>query len=255
MGLFDVVGGAVGGALGSAFGTGGTVLGGLLGGLGGKGGAFAPQPPPPYNPGSYKDRTGIYAGAPEIPGYQQYGPELNTQGLEKYRQEATRTGPSAWAGLMGKQQEQEYQKALEASRGQLASQTAGAESALAMRGGLSSGARERLQKQGLLAQMQAGQNLSQQKSANLLQAAINDEQNRIAQLGALPGMELQALAPSRTREEALNRYAQDKYRTEAGIWGAGQQASMMDPDNPASPNYDDRRRLWNPLHWPSYLGL
>lgn len=239
MGFFDSIGSTLGGAVGGGF------IGGLLGGspganigagLGGYQGYQAAQPKP-FNPGNYKERTGVYAGAPDYPAFQQLGQQLNTQGLDKYRQEALSTGPSAWAGLMGQQQSEAYKKAQDLASGKAAGGVASAESALAMRGGLSSGARERLQKQGVLSKALAGQDLASQHAGNLLQIGINDEQNRMARLGALPGMEVQAMAPAIGQQQLQNQYNLGRYGTEAGIWASGQQANAMDPNNPASPYY------------------
>jgi len=236
MGLFD--GGILGGILG---GPGGAQTGAALGATG-----WGRPTQQPYNPGNYKDKTGVYAGVPDLPQYQQTAQDVNQQGINKYRQEALRSGPSAWAGLQGQQQEQQYGQAMDEARGQVASQTAGAEGSLAMRGGLSSGARERVQKQGLLSGMQAGQNLARTRAGNLLQIGVNDEQNRISQLGSLPGMENQAVSQGMTREAARNQLAQSNAQTEGMIWAAGQGANAQDPRNPASVNYDDQKRWYKP---------
>lgn len=236
----------------------GGIAGGLLGGIGGIGGSIfgasagsgiGSPGPAPYNPGNYKDRTGIYAGAPDMATYQQTAGDVNHQGIDKYRSEALRTGPSAWAGLQGQQQNQQYNQAMNQAGAQTASATASAEGALAQRGGLSSGARERVQKQGLLAQVGAGQNLASQRAGNMLQIGVNDEQNRVSQLGALPGMENTAMALPFAREQAQNQLAQSNNQLAGMIWGSGQAAAAQDPRNPASANYDDGHRWYNPTTW------
>ena len=115
-----------------------------------------------------------------------YGP-----GYDRFASEAMRTGPSPWANLMNQQSFAQEDQAMDSASQQQAGALAEAESNLAMRGGLSSGARERLQSQGGNDILAIGQDVSQQGAANRMQIGINDEQNRIAQLGMLPGMEMQ----------------------------------------------------------------
>jgi hypothetical protein len=115
--------------------------------------------------------------------------ETDKQGINKYREEALRSGPSAWAGLSNQKQDMEGERAREKLAGETASRQADAESALAMRGGLDSGARERLASSGMKDYLSGSQGIAQQGMTNKLQVSLNDEQNRISQLGALPGME------------------------------------------------------------------
>jgi len=98
-------------------------------------------------------------------------------GLGLLQAEATRTGPSQWRQL-----EEARQADMLARQG--AGQLAGAQSALAMRGGMRGGAGERMAaqmgRQGLLGR----QNIAQQ-------TAVADEQRRMQAMGQLPGAELQ----------------------------------------------------------------
>lgn len=168
---------------------------------------------------------------------------MDTQGLDKYRQEALRTGPSTWAKLSGQMQDQ--QAISERSRAAAAAAGAGADarSQLAMRGGLDSGGRMSLAKAQMRNQMQGQQDISQQKGQNMLQIGINDEQNRISQLGQIPGLEAQAMAPQLQKAQmgiqanqfdignqvknasALNDYNSNQYNQKMQAWAANKQAN------------------------------
>ena len=130
------------------------------------------------------------------PGMQMEGQfNPNTQGLNAFRTEALRTGPSRGAQLqMGQQNLMQTQGRNQAAR-DVAGATAGSRSQLAMRGGLTGGASERLAKQGKKDLFNMQQNLQAQKMGNAATIGIADEQSRMGQLAQLPGMENQALQP------------------------------------------------------------
>lgn len=171
------------------------------------------------------------------------GINLNTQGLEKFRGEALRTGPSEWSKLATGQQNQEELNAREKATRDSRGASAGAMSDLAMRGGLTSGARERVAKSGSRNLMDMQQDVARQGSQNRLQIGVNDEQNRIQQLGMLPGMENQALEPglqkaqmstqanqfdvSQGQQEATNRniFTSNAYNQQMKAWAANQTAN------------------------------
>lgn len=174
------------------------------------------------------------------------GIEMNKQGLEKYRSEALRTGPSAWASNEMKRQLAEEAASKQRMGREAAGRTAEGESALAMRGGLTSGARERLQHDATRDYLDMSQNLTRQAGLNQLQVQSQDEQNRVSQLGQLPGMEAAALQPDldKARMEAQaraadianqvgegnrrNDYNQTTYGQQMQAWGANRTAQATE---------------------------
>ena len=200
-----------------------------------------------------------YGGMPGYPGYQTaYNQQADSvagdyaaaaragtpseAGLNKYRQEAMRSGPSAWAQMTGKNIGMQAAAAREKGAKDIAGQQATAAGQLAMRGGLQSGARERMAKGAAKGMLDMQQDIARQEMGNRLQAGINDEQNRISQLGALPGMDVSmagakrqaALTGVQGREADINRrleeqarlnaYNMAKYQADIGMWAAGKQA-------------------------------
>lgn len=165
--------------------------------------------------GRTKD-TGPVLGQPDRPGYQTgwdpsqaFSPELakrlaginlNTTGLDKFRTEALRSGPSLWASLANNN---EYaQEAAQKDRAitQARSGARTAEADLASKGGLSSGARERIARSGGRDLLAVGQDVARTGNLNRMQIGMNDEQNRITQLGMLPGMENTAYQDAMQKE-------------------------------------------------------
>jgi hypothetical protein len=125
-----------------------------------------------------------------------------------------------------------------AGANQTAGQTAQATDALASQGGLSSGARERAAEGGANNFMNMSQNINQQRASNDMQIGVNDEQNKIQELGQLPGMEnqkvqgLQAVNAADTanqiaENQSLNSYNQNLYNQQMSAWGANQQANAI----------------------------
>lgn len=171
---------------------------------------------------------------------------MDMRGLEKYRQEALRSGPSQYALLQNKMQGVLAKNARDTAAKESAAQTAGAENAMAMRGGITSGARERIQKAGGENLMNMNQNIANQDTQNRLQIASNDEQNRITQLGALPGMEVQSMEPGLKKaqleigakgtdianqigeKQAKNLFDMTAYQEGMKAWAAARQANATE---------------------------
>lgn len=184
---------------------------------------------PQYHP-SYNSSMNI---SPELEA-RLAGNKLDMQGLGRFRSEALRSGPSAWAGMANAQQEAQGQQATDQAAQQAAGQTAQAQGNLAMRGGINSGARERLAASGAAGAMNAAQNIRQQTGNNKMQIGINDEQNRINQLGQLPGMDIGAHGAG----------LQD-----IGAWGQGRQ---FDVGNQVGEG--DKRNLFNLQNYHEQMG-
>lgn len=144
------------------------------------------------------------------------GINLNTQGLDRYRGEALRSGPSAWSGLAGAGQDLQSIQAKNAAAQQSAGQTARAQAELASKGGLSSGAAANIQKQAGQNLLDMNQTINAQRQGGLLDIAKTDEQNRIQRLGQLPGMELQALQPQFQKVNMLNMAKENDVKNSIG---------------------------------------
>jgi hypothetical protein len=157
----------------------------------------------------------------------------DTSGLAAFSNEAKRSGPGAWAGLAQKLNQQEAKTQLDQAQRTSAGSTAQAESNLAMRGGLDSGARERLATAGSNQYASAAQSIGNTEATNATKINMQDEQNRIQELEALPGIQNQYLAPQFQKiqlgeqafatdvqgQEAnvtnLNAYNQNRFSTQA----------------------------------------
>ena len=163
---------------------------------------------------------------------------VNMQGANAYAAQALRTGPSAWANLANIQNAEQLETQKEQAEAQGAGQTASVENQIASSGGLSSGARERAAESGANSVLDMQQGLQKQGNENSLQIGINDEQNRISQLGALPGIENEAIQPlfqkadiltnaQAQQNQAANTWNMNLYNTQMGAWGAQQSANAI----------------------------
>jgi len=148
-----------------------------------------------------------YGGLPKSPGYQPgWNPSMGTGGgmqsqlsgvnpdyaaVDAFRQQAMRTGPSAWAGLANNNQSLLSTQARDQAAQTSAGQVAGARDAMASHGGMTNGASQQLAMQGQKNYMGMSQDINRQDSINKMQIGMNDETNRIQQMGMLPGMEAQ----------------------------------------------------------------
>lgn len=222
-------------------------------------GAARPNLSDPNDPRNYSNPQSPYYGMPTAPNYapgynpdtMSFAPEIerrlskinvNQEGLGRFRDLATRKGSSPWAVLqLQKAQDDELaakEEGIQGARGAAAT----AESRLAMTGGLSSGARERLARGGVRDLIGATQAASREGGRNRLAIGIADEENRISQLGQLPGMESQAYRDSLAKEQMfdsarqndINRAIEEnnrrmqfnlnRYQQQTQAWGAQQQA-------------------------------
>lgn len=183
---------------------------------------------------------------------------LDKRGLEAYRERALATpGTSAWEQMQRARLQTEQASGRDLAASQQAQALGQARSQLAMRGGLSSGAGERLAMQGAKDRLLANQALARQGQMGRQDIAIQAEQQRLGALQNLPGMELQALEPefkktsmwgnmadteAQRRQQveaqnintklaaldAKNRYGTDVYKTNMQAWAAGRQAQAIE---------------------------
>lgn len=138
------------------------------------------------------------------------GINLNTQGLDALRQKATQTGPSAWANLATQQEQQGEQTQRNQAVQGAAGNAAAARSGLAMQGGLTSGARERMATSGTNAANAAQQNIGAAGAAARTGISTQDEQNKNSLLTQLPGAEVQALQPQLQKTSMWEGLAQQE---------------------------------------------
>jgi hypothetical protein len=220
-----------------------------------------------YSPISTSDPNAwmsmMYGTTPQSPGYNAtydpstmaFAPELsqrlaninlNTQGLDQFRQEALRKGPSVWANLANEQQYAQEGAQKDRAVAQSRAGVRTAEADLASKGGLSSGARERIARSGGRDLLAVGQDTARQGNLNRLQIGVNDEQNRISELGMLPGMETSAFNSAMQKEGAWdsarkqdiansieennrrNQYNQNVYGQQMSAWAANRQAQATE---------------------------
>lgn len=210
--------------------------------------AMTPQFNPTY-PGNAAPYTPVYNPGTEslLPGVEQQNAGINTNPLDmsvsNFADMANRKGPSAWATTAGTQQNALAENQLEQGASQTNAQTAQAEDNLASSGGLTSGARERAAEGGATNYMNMSQNVQRQNTLNQMQIGVNDQQNKMQEMGELPGMESQALQPefqkANTWENAhatdvgneinstnaQNTYNQNTYAQQMQAWAANQQAN------------------------------
>jgi len=167
-------------------------------------------------------------------------------GYDAFKAQAMRSGPSAWAGLQKGRIGLEAAGAKDRGLRESGARAADASSRLAMRGGVTSGARERIAKQGLRDALDMNRSIEHDKGVNLLQTDINDEQNRIQQLGMLGSVQNQYLQPQFEKTkltgqahqfdigqavgegQRANDFAMDKYKTSMGAWAANKQAKATE---------------------------
>lgn len=179
--------------------------------------AWMNQPPPQVNyagkgqmgPSSPYVVPKIYPDQPDMPSYTPaYDPAtmgisgeidkalpglgLDRSGLNAFKSDAMRKGPSEWANRAVQDQNYLAMDARDQGAKNSAGATATARAQLAARGGLSSGAAERLAQGGADNFLNMSQGVNDLKTKNVMQIGMNDEQNRISQLGQLPGMEIAA---------------------------------------------------------------
>jgi hypothetical protein len=125
------------------------------------------------------------------------------RGIEAIRGEALRTPgqDSPWATMMKQKQGFEQQQGLNSAANQWAGAQAGASANLAMRGGMASGARNRLAAQGMKDQALGAQGIRAQGNQQRMDIGIEDEQNRQKWLSGLAGQEAAYQAPQKTNIE------------------------------------------------------
>lgn len=149
-------------------------------------------------------------------------------GLNALRTSALRKGPSQWLGMTQYQNALTAKNAREKGLNQNAANTAGAEDNLAASGGLSSGARERVQEQGQKNYISMDENVANQEAQSNLGADISDEQQRQAAVGNLTNAEESKQKDYLTAKQTDYSNQLDIYKTQMDAWAAEQQAQATE---------------------------
>lgn len=172
-------------------------------------------------------------------------PQMNTQALDMLRRNATGAGLSSWGQAAMDQQRLNQQGMQDTLAKNVNAGQAQALNNMAMRGGVSQGARAMMGMNAAKDQMMQNQNLLRQGAQDRAGIQAQDAQTKQNMLSQLPGMELQALNPQFqymqmqnqanqfNAQNALNQlgaqnaFNMDKYKTGMSAWGANQQANAQ----------------------------
>ncbi len=123
------------------------------------------------------------------------GINLDKTALNELQKRALDPNQSAWAQMMLGKEDLAKSGLVDTNARQGKAGLSSAFSALASRGGLSAGARERIAKKNSLDVLLGRQGIEAGSAANKLNIGIEDERNKTDILKALPGMQVQALEP------------------------------------------------------------
>lgn len=161
------------------------------------------------------------------------------EGLSSIKKEALRTGPSQWAQTMLAKQQGDRAGALNNAAAASNQAAAQGRSSLAMRGGLSSGARERLATQSSRDLLSANQGVNKEATANRYGLLGQDEGNRLSMLNQYATGEGQlanvnAGNKAKTQQfniqealkdkQAQQAFKMDNYKEQLDKYGANKQA-------------------------------
>lgn len=163
----------------------------------------------------------------------------NLKGLDALRDRALGTGSSPWASMMTRKQFDEESDARERGKQEARSSANQAMTDLAMRGGLSSGARERATQNAAKNLLSMSQDVGRQGNINRLNIGVQDEQQKMGALSQLPGQELameqQWGQAAQTDQQRLleenrqrNSYNQNTYQQQMQAWAAERQAQATE---------------------------
>lgn len=139
--------------------------------------------------------------------------------------EAQRLGPSRGAELAGMEQRRQLGLNKDQLKKQALGEAAQAKNALAMKGGLSSGAAERINTGMGSAAMEMGQGARQGYAKNMASIGMEDEGNRMKMLQGASGIEAQGLGRVQGQNLAKNKFDLDRYNAQMSGWAANKQAA------------------------------
>jgi hypothetical protein len=155
--------------------------------------------------------------------------DMNVGVNQKFSQEATRSGPSAWAGMAKRNIANQGKQAMSDSADANAGSQAQGFANMAINGGADSGAKALLAAAGNKNALDANQKIRQQMMGNNLQTEMNDEQNRISQLSDYAGKQMQTdqfnSGNQYANNQAKNNFNKDVYEAKMKEWAAREQAN------------------------------
>ena len=164
--------------------------------------------------------------------------QYDTRAADRLSQDALRTGPSAWRGMMDTQMNQQYAAMGDQLAGQQAGQLAQARSSLAMKGGLRGGSAERLAGQGMQSGLLERQRMARQRAQDTTGYNVQDELNRNQQIAQLGQMDAQKAAFQGQQSQfnlgnamntlgAKNQFSIDRYKEQMADLGAARNAQAV----------------------------
>ena len=181
------------------------------------GGMYAPYKLAVKDPMAAKnaERAGFdpYSGMPDYPGYI----DLSGGATGKFSADAMRTGTSPAAKKKKKEQSRLALTNQEMLRKQANSTAADAKNAVAMKGGLGGGQAERINLAAGDRALEVGQGARTGANANIARISMEDEANRVGNLGQAAGMQANEAARK-------NAYNLGGYNAKMGAWAGGKQA-------------------------------
>lgn len=167
----------------------------------------------------------------------------NQGAVDAIRAKGMQQGPSAWAQMAGQQNDQSMMNQLNANSQSAATSAAQGMNSLAMRGGATSGSRERLLQSGANASMMANQQARNDANMGQYKIGMQDEQNKNTALGQAAGYDFQNaglgmqnrdyqtgiqqknIATGLEDQQGLNNYNMDTYKTRMAALGAERTAN------------------------------
>lgn len=148
--------------------------------------------------------TGLLRGTYKLTKGNDIGLNVNTSALEELRNRGLSKGPSSYANILTEKQGLEEQDAISKAVRNAVGSNSSAFSEMARRGGLSSGARERLALSGERAATEGKQGVLRQGMQDRLGITAADEDRKLGILQNLPGMEL-GLGQAKSNLDLANR--------------------------------------------------
>lgn len=229
-GVGGLVGGGAGIGVGSAVaGPIGAVAGGYVGNRIGSGNSVWT---PWSRPGD--DWQFDASGAPKVPTYQA-GKTVtpDSAGMDQYRSLAL-GDTSPWTSKLLEKEAFDTQTAGQALDRQTAAAAARAQDDVAMSGGLTGGAAERIASESAKQGVVSKQNLERDAASRRMGIEAQGQEQKLRALAALPGMELAnaqfQYAQGRDEADRQNAFNQYLYGVQGDIWGKGQLANQAESE-------------------------
>lgn len=204
---------------------------------------------PTYESQKAEDEYDYYMRNVYAPEYISYDPDSfiselsaikpDTKGYNAFMSEATRRGASPWANLMKASTAVDAQAQESALRNKAYGDAMNARNHMAMRGGSTGGALERLNMSANENLLGATQKAAQGYNKGVLSIGAEDEKNRLGLLSQAPGMELNranfdvsklAMGQDQRNKEitARNLYNSDIYKNRMSAWAADRSATAQE---------------------------